>query len=75
MAYYLGMSTLNHDPNKIIDALGGTNAVARLCEIAPGSVSDWRKTGIPKARLMFLKLARPGVFKNHTKKAAQEAAE
>jgi len=70
MAYHLGMSTLNHDPNKIIDALGGTNAVARLCEIAPGSVSDWRKTGIPKARLMFLKLARPDVFKNHTKKAA-----
>jgi len=70
MPYYLGMSTLDHDPNKIIDALGGTNAVARLCEIAPGSVSDWRKTGIPKARLMFLKLARPDVFKNHTKKAA-----
>lgn len=50
------------DANTIIDELGGTNAVARLCEIEPASVSEWRKTGIPKARLMFLRLARPEVF-------------
>lgn len=50
------------DSNKIIDALGGTNEVARLCGIKPGSVSGWRKVGIPQARLMYLKLARPDVF-------------
>jgi hypothetical protein len=50
------------DSNKIIDALGGTNEVARLCEIKPPSVSEWRRDGIPHARLMFLKLARPDVF-------------
>jgi len=50
--------------DEIIDALGGTNEVARLCEVRPPSVSDWRRLGIPRARLMFLKLARPDVFAN-----------
>lgn len=49
-------------PDQIIDALGGTSKTAELCEIEPPSVSEWRKNGIPHARLMFLKLARPDVF-------------
>lgn len=52
------------DPNLIINALGGTTAVAKLCEVRPASVSQWRDHGIPKARLMFLRLARPDVFSN-----------
>lgn len=48
--------------NEIIDALGGTFRVAEMCEVRPPSVSDWRKNGIPRARLMFLRLARPEVF-------------
>ena len=55
-----GMNTL--DPNMIIDRLGGTSETARLCEVKPPSVSEWRKTGIPKTQLKFLKLARPEVF-------------
>lgn len=50
------------DPNTIIDRIGGTSETARLCEVKPPSVSEWRKTGIPKAQLKFLKLARPEVF-------------
>jgi hypothetical protein len=50
------------DANKIIDDLGGTNEVARLCDIKPASVSEWRTNGIPKARLMYLRLLRPDVF-------------
>ena len=50
------------DPNSIIDALGGTTATARLFEIEPPSVSDWRRYGIPKARLMYLKVAKPELF-------------
>lgn len=50
------------NPNQIIDALGGTSETARLCEVQPPSVSEWRKKGIPKAQLKFLKLARPDVF-------------
>lgn len=34
------------DP-QIIDALGGTSAVARLMNVKAPSVSGWRKTGIP----------------------------
>ena len=58
-----------HSPDKIIDALGGTSATARLCEIDPASVSEWRKAGIPKARMMYLRLARPDVFKKLKKEA------
>lgn len=52
------------NPNEIIDALGGTFRVAELCEVRPPSVSDWRKYGIPRARMMFLRVARPDVFKD-----------
>jgi len=55
------------NPNTIIDALGGTSATARLCEVQPPSVSEWRKNGIPKAQLKFLKLARPDAFPNAPK--------
>ncbi|PYE21354.1 hypothetical protein C7410_115197 [Paraburkholderia silvatlantica] len=50
------------DPNIIIDRLGGTTAVAKLCECRPPSVHQWRQDGIPKYRLQFLRLARPEVF-------------
>jgi hypothetical protein len=59
-----GMTTSLTD-NQIIDALGGTSETARLCEVQPASVSEWRKTGIPKARMMFIRLARPDIF-GHT---------
>ena len=50
------------DNSKIIDALGGTVAVADICGVKPPSVSEWRKVGIPPARLMYLRLLRPEVF-------------
>lgn len=50
------------DSNHIIDLLGGTKRVAELCEVSMQAVSQWRTTGIPKARLQFLMLARPDVF-------------
>jgi len=51
------------DANKIIDALGGTGAVAELCDVSSGAVSQWRTDGIPRARLMYLRLAKPKIFK------------
>jgi hypothetical protein len=62
------------DANKIIDALGGTNTVAELCDIRPASVSQWRTDGIPQARLMYLKLLRPEVFEEETPAGKQKAA-
>lgn len=53
----------------IIDAFGGTSEVARVCEVTTGAVSQWRISGIPQARLMYLRLLRPDVF------AAIETAE
>lgn len=50
------------DHSKIIDDLGGTAKVAALCEVSMAAVSQWRDSGIPKPRLMFLRLARPDVF-------------
>lgn len=51
-----------HPDSEIIDALGGTVAVARLCKVKPPSVSDWRKEGIPSARRMYLQAVRPEAF-------------
>ncbi len=48
--------------SKIIDRLGGTTEVARLCQIKPPSVSEWRSTGIPPARRQYLELLRPDAF-------------
>jgi hypothetical protein len=50
------------DARRVIDQLGGTTAVAKLCEIAAPSVSEWRKKGIPRAREQFLRVLRPDVF-------------
>ena len=57
MAYHAGMNA-----NKVIDALGGTAAVARLCNVRSPSVSEWRRTGIPAARVQYLQLAVPRAF-------------
>jgi hypothetical protein len=65
------------DANKIIDDLGGTTAVADLCEVKPPSVSEWRVTGIPRARLQYLRAIRPDVFEKvgagETAQAAHDA--
>lgn len=53
---------MNQFANTIIDRLGGTTAVANLCECKPPSVHQWRFDGIPKYRIQFLRLARPDVF-------------
>jgi hypothetical protein len=53
---------MNAFANTVIDRLGGTNAVAALCECKAPSVSQWRVDGIPRYRLQFLRLARPEVF-------------
>ena len=38
----------------IIDLLGGTNKVAKMCDVAPAAVSQWRIRGIPADKYMFL---------------------
>lgn len=52
--------------DEIIDAMGGTSKTAHFCGIKPPSVSEWRRNGIPAARLQYLRLARPEIFKAGT---------
>jgi len=45
---------MNQHAVQVIDALGGTAEVARICKVRMPSVSDWKRDGIPSARMMFL---------------------
>ena len=57
------MKKLNdHPDSKIIDRLGGTGAVARICEVKSPSVTGWRKRGFPHGRAMYLRLLHPEAF-------------
>jgi len=62
------------DANKIIDSLGGTVSVSSLCDVTKAAVSQWRIYGIPKARLMYLRVIRPDVFKKVSNDDTPKAA-
>lgn len=62
------------DANLIIDKLGGTQAVATMCDVKPPSVSEWRRLGIPKSRLMYLRLLHPEVFDREEERPLIEEA-
>lgn len=63
-----------HTDSEIIDRLGGTTEVARICQIKPPSVSEWRASGIPSARRQFLTLLRPDVFAAQPAQTERQAA-
>lgn len=44
-----------HQSQLLIDLLGGTTEVSRLCEVSSAAVSQWRRSGIPQSRLLFLR--------------------
>lgn len=50
------MSTPDTYADKVIDALGGTSAVAKRIEAPVSTVHSWRRIGIPSSRLSHLKL-------------------
>jgi len=50
------------EARRVIQLLGGTTKVARLCKVKPPSVTGWKETGFPDARRQFLELLRPDVF-------------
>jgi hypothetical protein len=61
----------NNTPDEIIDALGGTSEVAKLCKISDAAVSQWRKAGIPQPRMMYLQVIRPELFRSEAAAVAQ----
>ena len=40
---------------EIIEALGGTVAVAEICGRVPSAVSDWKANGIPRSFVLYLR--------------------
>lgn len=64
MLTFFAMYSERYDPeaNRVIDALGGTAVVAKLCEVNRQAVSQWRRNGLPDARRMYLRVIRPDVF-------------
>lgn len=55
---------LTYDIKTVIEAFGGTNKMADLCQIKPPSVSEWLANGkIPAARVLFLNEKRPDLFR------------
>ena len=48
---------------EFIKELGGVSAVAEICGITRGAVSQWQKNGIPKAQMNFLKAKFPVQYK------------
>ena len=56
----------SESPSELIDKAGGTAKVAALCDVSMAAVSQWRESGIPRARLMYLRLAMPDVFVDTT---------
>lgn len=48
------MENLKITESTMIDLLGGTNKVARLCQVASTAVTQWRKNGIPRGKLLLL---------------------
>lgn len=51
-----------HPHTDYIERLGGSAEVARLCRIKPQAVSQWKRAGIPPARMDYLQLLRPEAF-------------
>lgn len=59
---WLRFETMNEEANRIIDAAGGTTAVARRFELTTGAVSQWRDNGIPKPWMRVFKAEMPEIF-------------
>lgn len=66
---------LLHPHSQVIDRMGGSTEVARLCRIRPQAVSQWRRYGIPQAREDFLRLLKPKAFDGQPQAAEPAKAE
>jgi hypothetical protein len=63
---------VRHADSALIDRMGGTVEVARLCEVTPQAVTQWRRAGIPHPRRMYLAVVRPDVVPKHEAQAGAD---
>jgi len=45
---------MEYTDKEIIEMLGGTSRVSRLCKVSPSAVSLWMTRGIPALQMMYL---------------------
>ena len=48
------VNNLTFSDSMLIDLLGGTGKVAKMCKVAPAAVAQWRLRGLPHGQLIFL---------------------
>jgi len=48
------VNNLTFSDSMLIDLLGGTGKVAKMCKVAPAAVAQWRLRHIPYGQLIFL---------------------
>lgn len=56
-------TTETDEANRVIEALGGPSKLGALLDISKSAVSQWKKNGIPKSQMRYLRNAHPEVFK------------
>lgn len=57
------MSPMDINITEVIEGLGGTSAVARICNVKPPSVSEWRRNGrFPEAKCPAIELESKGKY-------------
>lgn len=59
---------------KFIVELGDTVEVAKICNVTPQAVSQWKNKGIPSARMMYLKLRFPKKYAQVYQPESKDAA-
>lgn len=67
-------TTENDEANRVIEALGGPSKLGALLDISKSAVSQWKKNGIPKSQMRYLRQAHPDAFLPSKPKAAPAAA-
>lgn len=65
-------AALSLSVSAIIDAMGGSAAVARICRVKLPAVSQWRINGIPGYRKQYLATLRPDLFPEESPAAAAQ---
>jgi hypothetical protein len=56
------ITTDTAEANRVIEALGGPSKLGALLDISKSAVSQWKKNGIPKSQMRYLRNAHPEAF-------------
>ncbi|WP_315360811.1 Cro/CI family transcriptional regulator [Neisseria bacilliformis] len=57
---------------EFIRVLGGVTKVSKICGISKGAVSQWKRSGIPRAQMNFLKTKFPRQYRETFKQPSHD---